>query len=300
MRTQKSRAAQFNRYTPNDMDNITPKDKEYIFEMLKSIIAFQKHKHPAWDDSIPFHSRIERLPLYSLEFNNPDRNSLEFGPTISHFPPRKSEMRAIALMCNNIGPDAQILDIGCGNGFLGSLLAREGLRVTGIDDLSWKPPQIPKFYDQDCYEFITPLSFKNFRKDFDVAFCSWMIPGINLTKEIIARNPSLIIHFYSKHIQNDGCQETGLKEAFICPAGYQIVGGWKAETPGDFFSGIDKQLSSKPTKVRYVEIWRREDVGPIKFQHPLQFNDNYYWDVEREELNRIRKTIGFKTFSILS
>jgi len=95
-------------YTPNDMDNITPKDKEYIFEMLKSIIAFQKHKHPAWDDSVPFHSRIERLPLYSLEFNNPDRNSLQFGPTISHFPPRKSEIRAIALMCNNIGPDPQL------------------------------------------------------------------------------------------------------------------------------------------------------------------------------------------------
>ena len=282
------------------MDKITSKDKIYILEMINCIIAFQKHEHPAWNDSIPFHLRIEGLPLYALEFNNPDRNPLEFGPTISHFSPRKSEMRALALMCKNIGTDPQILDIGCGNGFLGSLLAREGVRVTGIDNLSWRPPQIPKFYDQDCYELIAPLSFENFKKNFDVAFCSWMVPGINLTKEIIARNPSLIIHVFSNHIQNDAIQETGLKEAFICPVGYHIVGGWKAETPGDFFSGIDQRLSSKPTKVRYVEIWRREDAEPIEFLHPLQFNDNYHWDKEREELNRIRKNIGFKTFSILS
>ena len=62
----------------------------------------------------------------------------------------------------------------------------------------------------------------------------------------------------------------------------------------------EPRATSKPTKVRYVEIWRREDIGPIEFLHPLQFKDNYYWDIEREELNRIRKTIGFKTFSILS
>lgn len=293
-------AADFRVIHPKDMDKITPQDNQYILEMLNSIIAFQKHKHPAWDDSLPFYSRIEGLPLHCLEFENPDRNPLKFGPTICHYPPRRSEIRAIALTCKSIGPDPQILDIGCGNGFLGSLLAHEGLRVTGIDDLSWKPPQISKLCDQDCYEFITPLSFENFKKDFDVAFCSWMVPGTNLTKEIITRNPSLIIHVFSKHIQNDGRQETGLKEAFICPAGYHVVGGWKAETPRDFFSGIDSRLTSNPTKVRYVEIWRREDAGPIEFLHPLQFNDKYYWDIEREELNRIRKTIGFKTFSILS
>ena len=284
------------------MDKITTQDNAYISEMVNRIIAFQNHKHPAWDDSIPFRLRIERLPLYTLEFNNPDRNCLEFGPTISHYAPRKTELRAIALMCKSVGHDPQILDIGCGNGFLGSLLAGEGVRVTGIDDLSWRPPQISRFYDREIYEFITPLSFDNYKKDFDVAFCSWMVPGTNLTNEFSAslRNPSLIIHIFSKHVQNDGRQETGLKEGFICPSGYHVVGEWKSETPGDFFSGICPRLGSKPRKVRYVEIWRRKDIGPIEFMHPLQFDDNYYWDIEREELNRIRQNMGFKTFSILN
>ena len=103
--------------------------------MIVRISEFQHRLHPAWNEGLPFSRRIADLPLYALEFNNPDRKESD-GPTIAHYAPSRSEIATIAALCLQLGSQTTLLDVGCGNGFIGSLIASEGLRTVGIDDWS--------------------------------------------------------------------------------------------------------------------------------------------------------------------
>jgi SAM-dependent methyltransferase len=279
---------------------MTPSTVDYLKAMLSRIEAFQEHIHPVWDANAPFDTRIAGLPLYALTFNNYDRVDSLHGPTIAHYAPARSELRALARTIQSLDPQAAVLDIGCGNGFVGSLLAREGARVIGIDDLSWKLPQIPHFYDPICYKLRTPKSLSTYEGNVDVAFCSWMVPDANLTKEIVEREPSLIIHVYSPHDEDGGRRETGCTEAFVCPERYSVLGGWAVFTPGSFFSDLDEVYSSKPDKIRLVEIWCfSEQLRRVRFTPPEQ-GTSYDWDLERGILNDVRAERGLPLYAIRS
>ncbi len=268
--------------------------------MLEGIVAFQRYRLPVWNEASTFEERIARLPLYALEFNHPDRDSNSHGPTIAHYAPDRREVIALAEIIRSIGTDPRILDIGCGNGFIGSLLAREGLSVTGIDDHSWRRPQIPCLYDQQMYELRAPVSLWEFRDKFTVAFCSWMVPGSNLTSTLIARDPALIIHVYSPSPGHGGMRETGTNDAYCLPDKYRRLGSWAACTPENFFSDIVPALQKKDSTVRIVEMWCREDVEDVRFFAPTESenSDPYYWDFERSKLNEIRRERGLACFEI--
>ena len=114
-------------------------------EMFTRIVAVQQKEHACWNPALPFAERIKGLPLYSLIFSNPDRNAATTGPTIAHYYPLRSEMRKIAHSARQVATQPVVCDLNCGNGFIGSLMAREGVSVIGVRDPAAKPNQIPDF-----------------------------------------------------------------------------------------------------------------------------------------------------------
>jgi SAM-dependent methyltransferase len=172
-------------------------ESEYLDLMVQRVVACQQHQHAVWNEGLSFDERISNLPLYALELNNCDRDPKKHGLTIAHYAPAKQEMIALTRIFESSGSKLRILDVGCGNGFIGSLLAREGLPVIGIDDFSWSPPQIPYLFDERVYEHRAPVSLEKFEDDFNVAFCSWMVPNVNLTPLIVSKRPEFIVHVYS-------------------------------------------------------------------------------------------------------
>jgi hypothetical protein len=191
-----------------------------------------------------------------------------------------------------------VLDIGCGNGFIGSLLAREAVRVIGIDDLSWKRPQIEAFHDSNAYEMRVPCRLGDFLGNFQVALCSWMVPGSNLTTEILARGPAFVIHIYSPDHQTDGSLTTGICEAYRCRPPYMVLCRWAVVTPADYFAALDNRFDVNSRKLRVVEVWKRQDAPDVSFPELNAVGEEYDWELERIELNRIRVARGLEPYEI--
>lgn len=266
--------------------------------ILQNILQFQSMNHSAWDPEEEFSVRIKDLPLYYLEFNHPRRNQATQSVTVTHYVPCRREMMALSQIVRAFNQDFRICDVGCGNGFLGSLLAREGLNVFGIDDRSYKQPQISSFYDRKCYE-ILETSLSDPKISFDGAFCSWMTPGTNLTPEIIAKKPYLIIHVFSPDRQSNGSPTTGVPEAYVYPVRYKLIAGWVSKVPRDYFLPLNSNLSGNLRKTRVVCVYAHVDLNPIARIHPFDFVGTYDWDIERNFIDQLRMSGGLEPWSMI-
>jgi hypothetical protein len=205
-------------------------------------------------------------------------------------------LRALADIIRSYGSDLQVCDIGCGNGFLGTLLAREGVRGFGIDDRSYKQPQIPYFYDQECYRIIE-TALRDLTIGFDVAMCAWMSLGSNLTPEITVRNPVLIVQIFSKDKSPDGSLITGTVDAYRCPKNYRFLTGWETNVPANYFmplveEGIGLRMYENPFRNRSLNVYLRQDVDSLPVASPLDYSERYDWDLEREFINSLRRRRG--------
>ena len=104
------------------------RDMEFFSEdMFNRIIEFQERLHPAWNSALPFAERIKGLPLHALVFSNPDRDPAKCGPTIAPFYPLRGEIRQMVHCARQVADVPIVCDLHAGNGFIGSLLAREGV-----------------------------------------------------------------------------------------------------------------------------------------------------------------------------
>lgn len=267
-----------------------------IASMRQGIIQFENCQHLAWDDSQLFAKRIKALPLLFLEFIHPAQDPKTQSTTVTHYVPCRNEFCALADLIRSYGSDLRVCDIGCGNGFLGSLLMREGVSGFGIDDSSYRQPQIPHFYDPDCYQVIK-TNLHDLKGDFDVSMCSWMSEGSNLTPAIVARKPALIIHFYSKDHYPDGSLTTGTVSAYKCPENYRLLTGWETRLPQDYFmflmeEEIRLQMYENPFRNRSVCVYLRNDIDSLPPPSPLDYSERYDWDLERELINSLRKKRG--------
>ncbi|MBT8490273.1 MAG: hypothetical protein KJN62_04425 [Deltaproteobacteria bacterium] len=274
-------------------------------EQIKNrIIEFDQKKHPAWEEQQPFNLRIKDLPLYFLEFNHHERNRSSQSVTVTHYVPCNPEIIAISEIIKFYSKNYVICDVGCGNGFLGSLLAREGINVFGVEDRSYKQPQILNFYDKSCYRIIES-SVSEINSSFDVALCSWMTPGLNLTPIIVKKHPKILIHFFSPDHQSNGSPTTGVPEAYLPPINYNFLTGWGSFLPKDFFlplremTGLNLEVSQQ--KVRAVIIYAHKDLSPDVKISPLDFTNYYDWDLERKYINslRIKQSLDKSVFKII-
>src|SRR5688572_15954862 len=97
-------------------------------DVIRNSKAFLEGKHPACDRSLPFAERIASLPLFAFDCIPAVRytGGRQRVTAISWHTPMGSEMAAIGRLVKQLGPEPTLLDVGCANGFLSTLLAREG------------------------------------------------------------------------------------------------------------------------------------------------------------------------------
>ena len=252
-------------------------------DMFNRIIAFQERDHPAWKSEILFAERIKGLPLHYLVFSNPDRDPAKMGPTVAPIIPLRDEMRRIAAYARRVAAAPVICDLHAGNGFVGSLLAREGLKVIGVRDPDAKPNQIKDFYDRDCYE-LREQTIESIDFPFDVAFSCWMPAGKNYTPEIVKHQPKLVVFIHTKHVNEEtGKPQTGTPEAYAdLPERYQLIHEWGMTRPKDLFHEIWPDLTPSIEETRYIKVYADRDYQHIEVEDDQPSAEPYDWEYELE------------------
>lgn len=253
--------------------------EQFSEEMFNQIVAFQEKDHPAWDPAQPFAERIRALPLHALIFSNPDRNPATHGPTVAHFYPLRAEMRQIAACARQVASDPLVCDVHGRNGFIGSLLAREGVRVIGCKDPADKPNQIESFLDPEHYERLD-CSIDELDRPIDVAFSAWMPSGANRTPAILRHKPKLIVFIHTDHVdESTGRPQTGTPEAYtVLPANYAQIAEWTIDRPRDLLHEIWPDLTPSIQEIRRVRIFADEPWQGIHVEREMDAVDPYDWE----------------------
>lgn len=263
------------RFLPlRDMESFTE-------DMFNRIIAFQERQHPAWDESKFFDERMAGLPLHYLVFSNPDRDPAVFGPTVAPYYPLREELRTLMYLARQVATQPVVLDVHAGNGFIGSLLAREGIDVIGLREPTAKPNQIRNFYDPRFYS-LREIHLGQVDFAFDVAFCSWMPAGINITPRLLSFRPKLVIFIYTEQTDSEGRPLTGAPEAFdALPESYALLAEWDITRPKDLFKEIWPDLTGSPELVRRVRVFADAPYQNLQLAG-LQPATPYPWEKELE------------------
>jgi len=189
-------------------------------------------------------------------------------------------MRRIAAYVRQVAPAPVVCDLHAGNGFVGSLLAREGLKVIGVRDPGAKLNQIKDFYDRDSYE----LRERAIDFPFDVAFSCWMPAGKNFTPEILKHKPKLIVFIHSKHLNpQTGEPQTGTPESYTdLPERYQLIHEWGMTRPKDLFHAVWPDLTPSIEETRFVKVYAAEGHHHIEVPDELPPAAPYDWEYELE------------------
>lgn len=250
--------------------------------MFNRIVAFQERTHPAWDQAVPFAERIRDLPLHYLIFSNADRDPARYRQTVAPYYPLSDEIRRIAGYARLVAPAPVVADMHGGNGFIGSLLGREGARVIGVRDPAAKPNQIEDFYDPACYE-VRHTTIANIDFPFDVAFSSWMPAGVNQTPLILKHRPKLIVFVFTDHVDNDGNPQTGVPAAFTqLPDHYQLIEEWSITRPQNILHDIWPDLTPSLEEVRHTRIYADAPYHAIELPDQPSAGASYDWESELE------------------
>ncbi len=245
--------------------------------MLNRIISFQERLHPAWDEKADFSDRIVDLPLHALVFSNPDRNPETHRQTVAPFYPIRAEMHRIAALIKQIDVSAKVVDFECGNGFLTSLLAQEGLCVQGYRGEHYKPNQIEAFYDAKHVSVATEVP-----DEVDVALSFWMPSGVNLTPLMLSKKPKLIVYIHTEH-DHQGIHQTGVPEAFKdLPANYKLIEEWSITRPENLFHEVWPDLTPSVEEVRHTRIYASTDYFNLSVEDENAEFDTYDWEKELE------------------
>ncbi|MDH5546541.1 MAG: hypothetical protein OEZ43_13180 [Gammaproteobacteria bacterium] len=250
--------------------------------MFNRIIGFQEKDHPAWDESLKFEQRIKNLPLHYLIFSNGDRDPQTHGPTVNHYYPLQWEMATLAAYTRAVSPVPIMLDVHARNGFTGSLLARENIRVIGYRDPGAKPNQIENFFDEEQYELrngtIADVDFP-----VDVVFSNWMPSGNDITDDILRLRPKLVIYIYTQHKDEDNAQtQTGVEGAFgeRLSENYRLVDEWTVTRQRDLLKEIWPDLTGSIEENRIVRVYADRPWHQLKLRAEVDPSKQYSWEYE--------------------
>ena len=250
-------------------------------EMFNRIVAFQEHQHAAWNDKLSFEERIRELPLHALVFSNPDRDPAVNAHTVAPFYPLREEMAQLAHCARQVADEPVVCDFHSRNGFLGSLLGREGVKVIGLRDPADKPNQIADFHDPAVFRH-SEVHFQQVDFPFDMALSVWMPPGINRTPDIVRYRPKLIVYIHTDHVdESSGRPQTGTPEAFReLPSHYHLIAQWSITRPRDLFHETWPELTPSLEETRHVRIYADEPYRGIDVGADLEKADPYVWENE--------------------
>ena len=254
-------------------------------DMFNRIIAFQEKQHPAWNPALSFDERIKGLPLHYLVFSNADRDPAKFAPTVANYYPRRHEMQRLAYYIQQIADNPRVCDLYCGNGFTGSLLARElatankDILVTGLRTYNQKPNQIETFIDAERYQF-SDAALEN--SHCDAVFASWIPAGTNPTPAIVSAKPKLIIYGYTDHKHPEtGERQSGTDDMFNDLAEhYRLIDQWSYTRPENLFHEIWPALTPNIEETRYTRLYASKHLPEFKLPDCLPQATPYDWEQE--------------------
>ena len=254
-------------------------------DMFNRIIAFQEKQHPAWNSELSFEERIKGLPLHYLVFSNADRDPAKFAPTVANYYPTRQEMQRMAYLIRQTSNTPQVCELYCGNGFIGSLLARElatpenNKPVTGVQTYNDKPNQIESFFDIQHYQFSgSPLE----DNQCDTVFASWIASESNPTPMILAKQPKLIIYVYTEHQNPDtGARQCGTNDMFDgLEETYDIIDQWSVTRPENLFHEIWPDLTPNIEEIRHTRVYANKQLAKIDLPDELPDVTLYDWEQE--------------------
>lgn len=250
--------------------------------MFNNIIGFQEKDHPAWNEDLDFAERIADLPLHYLIFSNPDRNPETQGPTVAHYYPLREEMLMLSRYAKAVADKPVVLDVHARNGFIGSLLAQEGLQVVGVRDENEKPNQIQNFFDKKQYRF-ADASLEHIDLPVDVVFSSWMPSETDISEHIIRLNPKLVVYVFTQHENDDGSiPQTGKEGAFgeNLPENYRLIDEWNVTRPKNLLNEIWPDLTGNIEETRCVRILANEGYHDLTVDDNITLDELYAWEHE--------------------
>ncbi|WP_455202783.1 hypothetical protein [Kaarinaea lacus] len=250
--------------------------EQFTNDMFNRIIAFQEKDHPAWNENLAFSARIKGLPLHNLIFSNPDRDPKLYGPTIAAYYPLREEMQKLFAYAKQISDNPVVYDWYPGNGFIGSLLAREGLSVTGIKGNVEKDNQIKSFFDKDCYRF---ADRNNISESCDLILASWMPPQVNPTIELLPLNPRLIAYVYTEHRDESNNQrQTGTDDMFdTLDKDYILIDSWSFHRPLNLLHEIWPDMTPSIEETRITRVYAARDTTVKKIE-VIKTESPYDWE----------------------
>jgi len=249
-------------------------------DMFNRIIGFQERDHAAWKPEPPFADKIKGLPLHYLMFSNADRNPATHGPTVAHFYPLRHEMYALAQYVKKVAPKAVVVDAHARNGFVGSLLAREGLRVIGMRDPADKPNQIEDFFDPQCYE-VRSGTLANVDFPVDVIFSAWMPSGQDITGEIERIAPKVVIYIFTEHAEpGTDRRQTGSDGAFgeHLSARYNLIDQWSVTREENLLRDVWPDLTGSIAETRHIRVYADTPFHGTKVDRSIVPAKVYSWE----------------------
>jgi len=247
-------------------------------DMFNRIIAFQEKEHAAWNTALDFDQRIQGLPLHNLIFSNPDRDPQKFATTVAPYYPLRAENQKLARYAKQVAPQPGIIDWYPGNGFIGSLLAREGLTVTGLKNNSPRSHQIESLFDAQCYAFCDD---DRAAQNSDMIFASWIPANASPTANILSLSPKIITYVYSDHVNDaTGERQTGTDDMFdLLADNYTLIDQWTTRRPKDLLHEIWPDMTQNIEELRLTRVYARNDISLDKID-TLAPSTPYDWEKE--------------------
>ncbi len=253
--------------------------ESFTEDMFNRIIAFQEKNHHAWNSNLSFDARIKGLPLHNLIFSNPDRDPEKFSATVAPFYPLREEMQKIAFYVRQLANSPVVCDIYPGNGFIGSLLAREGLKLLGLQHHTPhnKPNQIASFFDAEHFSYSKkPLA----QLTFDAALISWPPAHSNPSKALAQRKTKLLVYIFTEHTDPTTQQrQTGSDEMLSALTGsYRLVDSWEVIRPKDILHSIWPDMTPSIEETRHVHIYAHNSVDDLQTPQAIPPAQSYDWE----------------------
>ncbi|MDH5259701.1 MAG: hypothetical protein OEX07_16930, partial [Gammaproteobacteria bacterium] len=117
--------------------------------------------------------------------------------------------------------------------------------------------------------------------NIDVVFSSWMPTGKNITNDIVAKNPKLVIYIFTEHVNEfSGERQTGTNESFgeQLPDQYKLLEEWSVTRPQDLLHEIWPDLTGNLEETRLVRIYANEGYHDIHSALKEENTKGYDWE----------------------
>jgi hypothetical protein len=260
-----------NKYEPlRNMESFTE-------DMFNRIIDFQEKTHHAWNTNLSFDARIKNLPLHNLIFSNPDRDPTKFSATVAAFYPLREEMQKIAFYAKQLADKPVACDLYPGNGFIGSLLGREGVDVVGQQSADSTPNQIEAFFDAEHFRYNNgPLE----QLQFDAALVAWPPTGSNPSETLAARKTKMIVYVFTDHVDPNTQQRQTGSDAMLSTLNkdYRLLDSWDVIRPENILHEIWPDMTPSIEEIRYVHIYLHNSVDDLQPAQGLPPVQGYDWE----------------------